>query len=163
MACRAIRACSGPVRIGIDTSAVGGDRGGMVEESDDMQKQIDALRQGAEAHRADTDASRDDIEHLRKMGHLDRKDIDRLLIDSEVDRQVIVELVASGLLRAEHALQMEEALGTARVIGAAIGMIMADRRCSQQQAFEILRKVSQDNNRKLRLVADDVLEAGGLP
>lgn len=80
-----------------------------------------------------------------------------------MDRHLIAELQAGGVHRADHAAQMEEALVAARVIGAAIGIVMADRRCNQQQGFEILKKVSQDSNRKLRLVADHVVLTGTLP
>jgi len=39
------------------------------------------------------------------------------------------------------------------VIEQAKGIIMADRRCTADEAFAILAKVSQDSNRKLRDVA----------
>lgn len=137
--------------------------GGMVNDPDDIQAQINALREGAKAHRSDTELNRADIDHLLKTGYIDREDIDRLQIDSEVDRHLIAELQADGVLRAEHAAQMEQALVAARVIGAAIGIVMVDRHCSQLEGFEILRKISQDSNRKLRLVADHVVLTGKLP
>jgi AmiR/NasT family two-component response regulator len=39
------------------------------------------------------------------------------------------------------------------VIEQAKGIIMGDRRCSADEAFAILTKLSQDTNRKLRDVA----------
>jgi GAF domain-containing protein len=51
---------------------------------------------------------------------------------------------------AEH---MRRAMEHRAVIEQAKGIIMADRRCTADQAFAILNKLSQDTNRKLRDVA----------
>ncbi|TDC48727.1 ANTAR domain-containing protein [Jiangella ureilytica] len=55
---------------------------------------------------------------------------------------------------AELAEQMEQALATRSVIDQAIGIVMAQQRCSAEQAFATLRKHSQNNNLKLRTVAE---------
>jgi GAF domain-containing protein len=55
---------------------------------------------------------------------------------------------------AAQAAQMREAMEYRAVIEQAKGIIMADRRCTAQEAFDILRHVSNDTNRKLRDVAD---------
>lgn len=133
------------------------------DERQDMQEQIDTLRDRVDTSRGDLDENRSDIDRLQKTGQVDRVDIDRLQVGAEVDRHLIAELQAEGLLRAEHAAEMEAALKTARVIGAAIGIVMATSRCTAEQAFQILAKVSQDTNRKLREVADAVVLTGGLP
>jgi hypothetical protein len=135
----------------------------MDDEEQSMQEQMDTLRHRVDANRGDIDAHGVDIGELQKAGHVDRVDIDRLQVGAEVDRYLIAELQAEGLLRAEHAAQMETALKAARVIGAAIGIVMAASRCTQEQAFQVLVKVSQNSNRKLREVADDVVLTGGLP
>ena len=44
------------------------------------------------------------------------------------------------------------------VIEQAKGIIMGDRRCTPDQAFAILAKLSQDTNRKLRDVASALVE-----
>ena len=75
-----------------------------------------------------------------------------------VDREMIDELQAEGLLSREHAVQMEEALRSSRTIGAAIGMIMASRLVSQNEAFEILTQASQRGNRKLRDLASEIVQ-----
>jgi ANTAR domain len=62
--------------------------------------------------------------------------------------------------RADH---LEKALDTGRRIGAAIGILMATRRLTEQQAFDALRVTSQHSQRKLRDVAEDVLLTGELP
>jgi AmiR/NasT family two-component response regulator len=52
---------------------------------------------------------------------------------------------------------MDEALKSSRTIGAAIGIIMASRRLGEAEAFEVLRAVSQNSNRKLRDLAADLV------
>jgi len=53
--------------------------------------------------------------------------------------------------------QMEEALLSRSVIDQAIGVLMAQEQCTTDQAFDLLRKHSQNTNRKLRDVAGDVI------
>ena len=55
------------------------------------------------------------------------------------------------------------ALDTNREIGAAIGVLMAGRGVDYDDAFALLRNESQRANKKLRLVASDVLYTGSLP
>ena len=60
----------------------------------------------------------------------------------------------------EHMHHLQRALDSNRVIGAAMGVLMAQRRLTEQQAFDVLRQFSQDTQRKLRDVADDVVQTG---
>jgi len=60
------------------------------------------------------------------------------------------------------ASQLEHALEHSRDIGAAVGVLMALRRVTQQEAFELLRRASQDQNRKLYNLALDVIDTGDL-
>jgi GAF domain-containing protein len=53
----------------------------------------------------------------------------------------------------ELTAQMQTAMETRAVIEQAKGIIMADRRCSPEEAFKVLSKMSQDSNRKLRQIA----------
>jgi GAF domain-containing protein len=55
---------------------------------------------------------------------------------------------------ATQAAQLRDAMEYRGVIEQAKGIIMADRRCTAEEAFEILRRVSNDTNRKLRDIAD---------
>ncbi|MGK5518110.1 GAF and ANTAR domain-containing protein [Micromonospora sp. URMC 107] len=62
------------------------------------------------------------------------------------------------------ARQMLEAMASRAVIEQAKGMIMAERRCTPEQAFAVLRKASQDSNRKVRDVAQALVgRAAGAP
>ncbi|MFE6887189.1 GAF and ANTAR domain-containing protein [Streptomyces sp. NPDC057694] len=61
----------------------------------------------------------------------------------------------------EHA-QMEKAVASRHIIGEAMGILMAAHRLSEPEAFDVLRRYSQENNVKLREVAHLVCERGGL-
>ena len=53
--------------------------------------------------------------------------------------------------------QLRSSLASRAIIDQAIGVIMATERCTQARAFEILRKVSQNSNVKLRDLASSIL------
>ncbi|MGX7680621.1 GAF and ANTAR domain-containing protein [Jatrophihabitans sp. DSM 45814] len=63
----------------------------------------------------------------------------------------------------ERAANMELALGSNRRIGIALGVIMCQDRCTDEQAFALLRKASQTTHRKLRDVAEEVIFTGLVP
>lgn len=54
-------------------------------------------------------------------------------------------------------VQLEHALVSRSVIDQAIGILMAQERCDADAAFDLLRRHSQNHNRKLRDVAADFL------
>lgn len=119
------------------------------------------------------DANRTDIDSLlaraeRSEERADKADIrvDEMQARFELDRELISELQADGAVSREHAAQMEDALRTSRTIGAAIGMIMAGRLVTQDEAFEILKRASANKNQKLRNLAAEIVETrrlGQLP
>ena len=53
--------------------------------------------------------------------------------------------------------QLRQALETRDVIGAAKGILMQSQSCTRDEAFDILRRASQRENRKLREVAEEVV------
>lgn len=53
--------------------------------------------------------------------------------------------------------QLESALLSRSVIDQAIGVLMAEEHCTAEHAFALLRRHSQNNNRKLREVAVEVI------
>jgi transcriptional regulator with GAF, ATPase, and Fis domain len=55
--------------------------------------------------------------------------------------------------------QLEEAIQTRTVIGEAIGLLMASRKCDKDEAFEVLADMSQRSNTKLREIAAKLVEA----
>ena len=64
---------------------------------------------------------------------------------------------------ASRATNLSVALTTSRQIGAAMGVLMATRKVTEEQAFDLLRTASQQLHRKLREVAVEVTETGALP
>ncbi|MGW0843967.1 GAF and ANTAR domain-containing protein [Streptomyces sp. NPDC002787] len=58
--------------------------------------------------------------------------------------------------------QMERAVATRHVIGEAMGILMGSHHLTEEEAFAVLRRFSQENNIKLREVARRVCEQGGL-
>lgn len=62
-------------------------------------------------------------------------------------------------LRADN---LERAVGSNREIGIALGILMDRRKLTSAQAFELLRRASQNGHRKLHDVALDIIESGSL-
>ncbi|MFD5806867.1 GAF and ANTAR domain-containing protein [Streptomyces sp. NPDC127020] len=56
--------------------------------------------------------------------------------------------------------QMEEAVATRHLIGEAMGILMGSRNLTEEQAFDVMRRYSQDNNIKLRELARQISERG---
>ncbi len=71
-------------------------------------------------------------------------------------------LVMNTMLANDRARNMEQALESNREIGVAIGVLMHQHRLSRDQAFDVLRAASQDSNRKLRDIAQEVVDTGTL-
>ena len=57
-----------------------------------------------------------------------------------------------------RAEDMEAAMQSRTAINLACGVIMAQNRCSQAEAMDILTRVSSNRNRKLRDVATELIE-----
>jgi GAF domain-containing protein len=72
-------------------------------------------------------------------------------------------IAIEGALVEERADNLQAALGSSRVIGTAIGVLVERHRLPPAQAFEMLRSASQDTNRKLAVVAVELVRTGALP
>jgi len=79
---------------------------------------------------------------------------------------------ASGALRlatrqaadAQLREQLEAAIGSRTVIDQAMGILMGQQRCTAEEAFTLLRKHSQNSQRKIRDIAVDMIErVSGVP
>ncbi|HET9647208.1 MAG TPA: ANTAR domain-containing protein [Microlunatus sp.] len=146
-----------------------------------LQTQIDELRERLAAGRADIDSllgRADEANHRAEvlegradaadrradssdeLSADDRRRIDDLEAHVDVDRAMILELQAEGLISQKHAEQLQEALHTSRRIGAAIGIVMATRKVSEAHAFLTLSRASQNSNRKVRVIADELVDTG---
>jgi hypothetical protein len=86
----------------------------------------------------------------------------------EVDETILGLVATHGALAISAAQQRRRADGVTaalqsnRDIGAALGVLMARLLITREQAFDLMRIASQRNNRKLRDIAEEVLETGTL-
>jgi GAF domain-containing protein len=84
---------------------------------------------------------------------------------AERPRYEIFAAQASGALQiaslrhqdAELVNQLETALGSRSIIDQAIGVLMAQQRCTAEEAFDLLRAHSQNSQRKIRDIAADLI------
>jgi hypothetical protein len=105
----------------------------------ELQRQIDELLN-------DGTRTQDSIADLERRA-------DDLEAQAGIDRELIIDLQADGLLLAEHTANLEEALKSSRTIGAAIGLLMGSRNLDEDQACAVLKQVSRNGNRKMRELA----------
>ncbi|NUS78366.1 MAG: GAF and ANTAR domain-containing protein [Streptomyces sp.] len=81
--------------------------------------------------------------------------------DSELAAWLLASHAAVAFSSARTHAEMEEAVATRHVIGEAMGILMATHHLTEEQAFDALRRYSQETNTKLREVARRVCERGG--
>lgn len=74
-----------------------------------------------------------------------------------VDRIVTVDRVR------QTEANLERAVESHRLVGQAIGILIERHRITSEEAFELLRRASQDHNVKLREIASRVIETGAEP
>ncbi|WP_286960262.1 MULTISPECIES: GAF and ANTAR domain-containing protein [Arsenicicoccus] len=97
-----------------------------------------------------------------KVGALDLfSDTPGALTQRSVDQSAILASLASVAImtvRARgEAANLTKALDNSRAIGKAVGLIMAARKIDDEQAFQVLRRTSQELNLKLSLVAEEIV------
>ncbi|MEV6263955.1 GAF and ANTAR domain-containing protein [Streptomyces sp. NPDC051784] len=83
--------------------------------------------------------------------------------DSETAGVLLASHAAVALSSARTHAQMEQAVTTRHLIGEAMGILMARHQIAENEAFNVLRRYSQDRNVKLRELARQVCEQGRLP
>jgi len=89
------------------------------------------------------------------FGETQRDDAAHFAADASRALQVGLRLIE----HVERAAQLQSALTSRTVIDQAIGVIMGQSRCSSDEAFTMLRAVSQRRNVKLRTVAAEIVDA----
>ncbi|MFJ3439782.1 GAF and ANTAR domain-containing protein [Streptomyces sp. NPDC086081] len=82
--------------------------------------------------------------------------------DGETAGWLLASHAAVAFSSARNHAQLEQAIATRHVIGEAMGILMGSHRLTEDQAFDVLRRFSQEHNIKLREVARRVCEHGGL-
>lgn len=86
------------------------------------------------------------------------RDCDRWTVRG-VTSDVTVDLQAEATRRAQA--QISSAIDSHRIVDQATGIIMLAYSLSSDQAFQLIRWLSQRNNTKLRIIAERVIEAAG--
>lgn len=82
--------------------------------------------------------------------------------NSETAGWLLASHAAVALSSARNADQLHQALNTRHTIGQAIGIVIERHKLSEDEAFNTLRRLSQERNVKLRDIARSVCETGGL-
>ena len=100
------------------------------------------------------------IDCLREQVTINRADIDDLQADGLLERTLLEALQQHSASQTALNEQLRRALLTSRTIGVASGIVMAKQSVTQEAAFDMLRKLSNDTNRKLRDVAEHVVATG---
>ena len=135
-------------------------------DGQDLQAQIDALSEqvkdghvAIKALQSEADAAKDRADRSEARADATDIRIDGIEAAAALDRELIAQLQADGIVSREHAAQMESALQSSRTIGTAIGILMEGRDIGQDEAFTVLKTVSRNANRKLREVAQEMVES----
>lgn len=112
-------------------------------------------------------ALRMNVEHLGRAGLALYSARPHAFNEADVDVARILACVVGAALQQgwlrERAANLEVALESNRHIGSAVGILMARELLTADQAFERLRDTSQRLHRKLRDLADEVINTGELP
>ncbi|MEU6990511.1 GAF and ANTAR domain-containing protein [Streptomyces sp. NPDC046465] len=81
---------------------------------------------------------------------------------SEVAGWLLASHAAVAFSSARGHAQLSQAVATRHSIGEAMGILMGRHRITEDEAFDVLRRFSQEHNMKLRDVARQVCEQGGV-
>jgi hypothetical protein len=99
---------------------------------------------------------------IQRRAHPSDVMIAQLLVERATDilrSERLAVALAAATDRADH---LELALKSNREIGQAIGILMATRKVTAEQAFDLLRRISQHTNRKLHELATEIRRTGTL-
>lgn len=77
--------------------------------------------------------------------------------------QIVAARVSTALSTAQNEQNLRRAIDARHEIGQAQGILMERHALSVDQAFAVLRRYSQEQNRKLREIAREVIQTRELP
>lgn len=93
------------------------------------------------------------------LGGLNLYSTEKSSVDERTRR--IAELFAAhaviALVRARNEEQLNQALGSRKIIGQATGIVMERYQISEERAFQFLVRASQTSNLKLRTIAEEIV------
>jgi GAF domain-containing protein len=72
-------------------------------------------------------------------------------------------IAIEGTIHEDRARNLQRALGSNRLIGTATGILVERHRLTPEQAFDLLRSISQNSNRKLVDIAEMLVTTGEVP
>jgi hypothetical protein len=71
-------------------------------------------------------------------------------------------VAVSHVIARERSVNLEKALVNSRRIGMAVGVLMSARKLTSDQAFDLMRIVSQNTNQRMSVIAEEIIETGTL-
>ena len=120
-----------------------------------LQRLVDAL--------ADQPGGSPDTTPADRVPTAELDEVVRLLGDTDPAARPVLLLAHRAVALRLDRDNLRVALETNRAISAAVGVLMALHHVTHDDAFDLLVRVSQHRNRKLRDVAEDVVRTGVLP
>jgi GAF domain-containing protein len=99
------------------------------------------------------------------IGALDLYSVERREYDNDdiLVARLVAARVSAVLANLRHEETLWDAIDSRHQVGLAQGILMERYQLSAVQAFAVLRRYSQEQNRKLRLLAEDIIEKRALP
>jgi GAF domain-containing protein len=88
---------------------------------------------------------------------------DAFTADDQAIAHILARHASVAVANARHDQTMSQAIDARKLVGQAMGILMERFDLDGDRAFEVLRRYSQDNNRKLRDVAQDLIDTRKLP
>lgn len=129
----------------------------MNDQYDDLQRQIDRLVDTVKNNRDDIQGLTERVDRAELRADAAHERADDLEARSMIDRELIAALQADGVLHQKHVAELQAALTSSRTIGAALGILMASRNITQEEALVVLKETSQRTNTKLRDLAQTLV------
>ena len=86
-----------------------------------------------------------------------------LVDDDEAVAHILARHAAVAVASAQHEVTLSLAVDARKLIGQAMGILMERYGLSDDRAFEVLKRYSQDSNTKLRDVAQQLIDTRKLP
>lgn len=169
--------CTGPEALAIDEAQYADDTGPCLEAiRSNRQLKVGVDDMGHVAHRFCQEARRANVGlvlstplvgsggeaigamnvYVRQGGDVDDKQARSVLLIAE-NAAVLIGYAFALMSSAQLNDQLRQAVATRELIGAAKGILMQSQKCTRDEAFDILRRASQRENRKLRDVAEDLV------
>jgi GAF domain-containing protein len=88
---------------------------------------------------------------------------DAFSADDEAVAHILARHASVALATARHEENMAQAVDARKLVGQAMGILMERFDLDADRAFAVLRRYSQDNNKKLRDVALELIQTRRLP